>query len=61
MATRELRIIRSTLNDRAGLVGAAFMVIDELFTPERLARWVTEGSPAGSPELVHVPLRTPLP
>lgn len=60
LATRELRITRSTLNDRAGLVGAAFMVIDELFAPERLARWVTEGSPAGSPALVHVPLRAPL-
>ncbi|WP_081190367.1 ROK family protein [Saccharomonospora piscinae] len=60
LATRELRITRSTLSDRAGLVGAAFMAIDELFTPERLARWVGGGSPAGSPGLVEVPLRAPL-
>jgi predicted NBD/HSP70 family sugar kinase len=58
LATRELRIARSTLSDRAGLVGAAFMAIDELFAPERLARWVDDGSPAGHPELVDVPLRT---
>ncbi|SFB23224.1 ROK family protein (putative glucokinase) [Amycolatopsis marina] len=60
LATRELRISRSTLSDQAGLVGAAFMVIDELFTPERLGRWVEIGSPAGFPELVDVPLRTPV-
>ncbi|WP_232376899.1 ROK family protein [Amycolatopsis aidingensis] len=60
LATRELRIARSTLSDQAGLVGAAFMVIDELFTPERLAHWVDPGSPAGFPGLVDIPLRTPL-
>ncbi|MEU6644328.1 ROK family protein [Saccharomonospora sp. NPDC046836] len=60
LATRELRITRSTLSDRAGLVGAAFTVIDELFTPERLAHWVDSGSPAGAAELVNVPLRAPL-
>ncbi len=60
LATRELRITRSTLSNRAGLVGAAFMVIDELFTPERLARWVDRGSPAGDPSLVTVPLREPV-
>ncbi|MFC4002422.1 ROK family protein [Prauserella oleivorans] len=60
LATRELRITRSTLSDRAGLVGAAFMVIDELFTAERLAHWVEAGAPAGRPSLVEVPLRTPL-
>ncbi len=60
LATRELRLDRSTLSDRAGLVGAAFMVLDELFTAERLARWVERGSPTGAPELVGVPLREPL-
>lgn len=60
LATRELRISRSTLSDEAGLVGAAFMVIDELFTPERLGRWVEIGSPSGFPELVDVPLRAPV-
>ncbi|PRX46188.1 glucokinase-like ROK family protein [Prauserella shujinwangii] len=56
LATRELRITRSTLSDRAGLVGAAFMAIDELFAPERLAHWVDAGSPAGEPRLVDIPL-----
>jgi glucokinase-like ROK family protein len=51
LATRELRITRSTLSDQAGLVGAAFMAIDELFAPERLVRWIATGSPAGAPEL----------
>ncbi|WP_208416161.1 ROK family protein [Saccharomonospora amisosensis] len=60
LATRELRITRSTLSDRAGLVGAAFMVIDELFAAERLAHWVGSGSPAGAPGLVDIPLRTPV-
>lgn len=60
LATRELRITRSTLSDRAGLVGATFMVIDELFTPERLAHWVDSGAPAGRPDLVDIPLRAPL-
>ncbi|WP_158889149.1 ROK family protein [Amycolatopsis anabasis] len=57
LATRELRIARSTLSDQAGLVGAAFMVIDELFTPARLAHWVGSGAPAGQPALVDIPPR----
>ena len=34
LATRHLRIVRSSLEDTAGVVGAAFMVIDELFSPK---------------------------
>jgi hypothetical protein len=52
LATRELRIIRSPLDDRAGLMGAAFMVVDELFSRERLGRWIGLGSPVGRPDLV---------
>lgn len=37
LATRSLQIARSPLADRAGLRGAAFMVVDELLSPERLA------------------------
>jgi predicted NBD/HSP70 family sugar kinase len=37
LATRSLHIARSPLADRAGLRGAAFMVVDELLSPERLA------------------------
>lgn len=51
LATRELRISRSPLAERAGLMGASFMVIDELFSRERLGRWLDNDSPAGKPEL----------
>lgn len=51
LATRDLRIVRSDLGDRAGLMGAGFMVLDELFSRERLGRWIQAGSPAGRPEL----------
>jgi glucokinase-like ROK family protein len=51
LATRDLRITRSPLNDRAGLMGAGFMVTDELFSKERLRLWLTDRSPSGRPEL----------
>jgi glucokinase-like ROK family protein len=55
LATRELRISRSTLNEQAGLVGAAFMAIDGLFSRETLRRWLHAKSPAGMPQLVDAP------
>ncbi|SFW85400.1 ROK family protein [Amycolatopsis australiensis] len=51
LATRDLRIARAGLGDRAGVVGAAFMVLDELFARDRLADWIDRGSPAGLPWL----------
>jgi glucokinase-like ROK family protein len=51
LATRELRIARSPLSNRAGLVGAARMVTDELFSRARLGTWIDRGSPADLPEL----------
>ena len=51
LATRDLRIARSQLGDRAGLMGAGFMVVDELFSRERLGRWILGGTPAGRPAL----------
>jgi glucokinase-like ROK family protein len=53
LATRDLRITRSPLADRAGLMGAGFMVVDELFSRERLGRWIGSGSPIGQPALVE--------
>jgi glucokinase-like ROK family protein len=53
LATRDLRIVRSTMSDEAGLRGAAFSVVDELFSRKRLARWIANGSPAGDPDLVY--------
>lgn len=52
LATRDLQITRSPLDHRAGLVGGAFMVVDELFSRERLGRWIGLGSPVGRPDLV---------
>ena len=51
LATRELQISFSPLGDDAGLRGAADMVTDELFAPNKVARWATNGSPAGMPDL----------
>lgn len=51
LATRDLRIKTSPLGDRAGLLGAAFLVADELFARDCLGRWITQGSPAGRPDL----------
>ncbi|WP_214370691.1 ROK family protein [Pseudonocardia sp. H11422] len=51
LATRDLKIARSPLSERAGLLGAAFMVVDELLSRERLGRWIAHGSPAGRPAL----------
>jgi len=51
LATRSLLIERSPLGDTAGLKGAAFMVIDELLSRQRLGLWIDQGSPAGQPAL----------
>ena len=51
LATRDLRIKTSPLGDRAGLLGAAFLVADELFARDCLGRWISEGSPCGRTNL----------
>jgi predicted NBD/HSP70 family sugar kinase len=53
LATRSLRMARSPLADRAGLVGASAMVADELFSRELLGRWIDRRSPMGRPELAE--------
>jgi predicted NBD/HSP70 family sugar kinase len=53
LATRDLLIRPSSLDGRAGLIGAASMVVDELFSRRRLAAWLPAGHPAGRPELAH--------
>lgn len=45
LATRDLRIETSPLGDRTGLMGAAAMVVDELFSPSRLGHWIERGTP----------------
>lgn len=51
LATRDLRIVRSSDSQTIGLRGAAFVVLDEIFSRAHLGRWINEGSPAGMPEL----------
>ncbi|MEU6192251.1 ROK family protein [Streptomyces sp. NPDC047061] len=51
LATRRLRIERSSLGSEAGLSGAVHLVVDELFEPQCLASWVAHSTPAGHPEL----------
>jgi glucokinase-like ROK family protein len=51
LATRDLRIVRSSNLETIGLLGAAHVILDELFSRERLGRWINEGTPAGRPEL----------
>ena len=47
LATRELLVQVSQLGNRAGVIGAASMVLDELFSEEQLGRWIDRGRPAG--------------
>ncbi|MFT4081673.1 MAG: ROK family protein [Nocardioides sp.] len=51
LATRDLKIVLTGASDRIGLVGAAYTVIDELFSRDCLSRWLGSGSPAGHPDL----------
>ncbi|GAB3477764.1 ROK family protein [Amycolatopsis cihanbeyliensis] len=51
LSTRELRIDRARLGEQGGLVGASYMVLDELFSTRYFGRWLATGSPAGMPEL----------
>ena len=55
LATRELSIKMSALGPLGGVIGAAAMVVDQLFSIECLRRWIANGSPAGRPEIVEPP------
>jgi glucokinase-like ROK family protein len=51
LAARDLRIKTSPLGNRAGLLGAAFLVADQLFSRDCLRQWIDRGSPVGLPDL----------
>jgi glucokinase-like ROK family protein len=51
LATRELLVQLSRLGNRAGVIGAASMVLDELFSAAQLARWIDRGQPAALAEV----------
>jgi glucokinase-like ROK family protein len=46
LATRDLRIEGSALGENGGLTGAAFMIIDAMFSRDRLGLWIGDRSPA---------------
>jgi hypothetical protein len=59
LATRHLRIVRSPLDDRAGLIGAAIMAIEHVLAPDTIQDAVARngnghGRPAGPPESPRV-------
>jgi glucokinase-like ROK family protein len=51
LATRDLRIVQSPVSRDTELLGSAFMVLDELFSPACLRLWLFGRSPAGRPEI----------
>jgi glucokinase-like ROK family protein len=51
LATRDLTVARATLGEQGGVIGAAAMVLDELFSRDCVERWIEPGSPAGRPEI----------
>jgi len=51
LATRDLLVQRSSLGGKAGVIGAAAMVVDQLFSREAIVRWMGEGQPTGMPEI----------
>jgi glucokinase-like ROK family protein len=47
LSSRDLSVSLSPLSDSAGLVGAAYMVSDELLSARHLPAWIDRGTPAG--------------
>jgi len=53
LASRDLSVSLSPLSETAGLVGAAFMVSDELMSARYLPAWIDRGTPAGLQRSVY--------
>ena len=49
LVTRDLRILRSQMGETAALLGAAHLVLDEVFSPAYLGDWIAHGSPRRRP------------
>jgi predicted NBD/HSP70 family sugar kinase len=47
LATRQLRIVRSQLADRAGVIGAAVMVIEHVLSPATIDAAIAAEPPTG--------------
>lgn len=50
MVSRDLQIIRSQMGASSGLVGAAQVLVEELFAPATLHGWIGLGSPVRHPD-----------
>jgi predicted NBD/HSP70 family sugar kinase len=48
LAMRDVTVVRAELGRTAGLVGAAFAVVDDLFSRERVRTWLGSGRPPGT-------------
>ena len=49
LVSRDLKIVRSQISGTATLSGLALSILDEIFAPYPLARWVKHGSPLTHP------------
>ncbi|HEX7197305.1 MAG TPA: ROK family protein [Candidatus Limnocylindria bacterium] len=54
LATRDLLLKRSSLGALAGVIGASSMVVEQLFSRDALALWLSSGDPAAVPEKLAV-------
>ncbi|MEZ5666119.1 MAG: ROK family protein [Alphaproteobacteria bacterium] len=53
LTTRDLHIVKSQMGSSAGLLGAALVVFDTLFTGNTLENWVAYGSPLRCPSFAE--------
>ena len=53
LVSRDLRIVRSQMSGSATLIGLALSMVDDIFAPYPLARWVKHASPLAHPQMVN--------
>jgi len=54
LLTRDLSVVRSRLGRSSGLVGAAEVALDALFSTDILEGWITLGSPLAHPDVMRL-------
>ena len=52
LVSRDLKIVRSQMSGSATLIGSALSMVDEIFAPYPLARWVKHASPLAHPQII---------
>ena len=53
LVSRDLKIVRSQMSGSATLIGLALSMVDDIFAPYPLARWVKHVSPLTHPQIVN--------